>query len=292
MKISRESKTENQNNNKLLATELLKVAKSDVMASKVLYISRLYAQSYFYFQQATEKATKAVALSLEMSTVKDTFNMRHNVFKLHRKNIQDATREKQLAVDLAKALPFMETSGLIETKKLQKQIKSTEQSLTFFENMRDYDLINIPARDINLFLKNIEGLELKRAKIPEDLESKIEGLFMPFIEKMELHESKAAQYMANEMRDALKSEEFGQFIKEHFADVIKTTIHFLYAHAVLYFSGFLTIQHSSKSRYPDNDNPEINPLTIYKKKLPVVRYQPLFLKHLEKAIKIIERNLA
>lgn len=236
--------------NEALATQLLKVAKTDIKASKVLYENQLYAQSYFYFQQATEKATKAVALSLEMSTAKDTFNMRHNVFKLHRKNIQAATREKQLAVDLAKALPFMESSGLIETKKLQMQIKSTEQSATFFENMKDYDLINIPARDINLFLKNIESLELKRAKIPEDLENRIEGLFMPFIEKMERHESKAAQYMAKEMRAAFKSEEFGQFIREHFADVIKTTIHFLYAHAVLYFSGFLTIQHSSKKQIP------------------------------------------
>lgn len=275
----------------LLAAELLKVAKTDIKASKTLYKSRLYAQSYFYFQQATEKATKAVALSLDMSTAKDTFNMRHNIFKLHRKNILDAKRQNQLAVDVAKALPFMETSGLIETKKLQVQIKSTEQSRVFFDNMKDYDLVNIPARDINHFLKSIEALELKRAKIPADLESKIEGVFMPFIEKLEQHRSKAAQYMAREMRAALKSDEFGRFIREHFADVIKTTIHFLYAHAVLCFSGFLTIQHSSKSRYPDTDNPQMNPLAIYTRKLPVVKYQPLFLEHLEKAIKTIEKNL-
>lgn len=277
--------------NKLLAKELLKVAKTDIKASRVLYKSRLYAQSYFYFQQATEKATKAVALSLEMSTAKDTFNMRHDVFKLHRKNIVNARKQNQLTVDLAKALPFLETSGLVEKKKIQKQIQSSEQSITFFENMKDYDLTNIPARDINLFLKNIEGLELKRTKIPEDLESKIDGLFMSFIEKMELHESKAAQYMAREMRAALKSEEFGQFIREHFADVIKTAIHFLYAHAVLYFSGFLTIQHSSKTRYPDTDNPSISPLSIYKRKLPIVKHQPLFFEHLEKAIRVIESEL-
>lgn len=280
------------NTNENLARQFLKIAKADIRASKVLYKSRLYAQSYFYFQQATEKATKGFALLLEMSTAKDVFNMRHNVFKLHRKNIQDAKRNNQATVNLAKALPFMETSGLIETKKIQAQITSSEQSENFFENMRDYDLVNIPTKDINLFLKNIEGLEIRRAKIPEDLESRIEELFMPFIEKVERHESKAALYMAKEMRVALKSEEFGQFIREHFADVIMTTIHFLYAHTVLYFSGFLTIQHSSKSRYLDTDDPAINPLAIYKKRLPVVKYQPLFLKHLQRAIDTIERTLA
>lgn len=279
------------NINVTLAAELLKVAKADIKASKVLYENRLYAQSYFYFQQATEKATKAVALSLEMSTAKDSFNMRHNIFKLHRKNILDAKRNNQLTVDLAKALPFMETSGLIETEKLQKQIKSTDESLAFFDSMKQYDLINIPAGDITHFLKNIETLELKRTKIPEDLESKINGLFMPFIEKLEQHESKAAQYMGREMRDALKREEFGQFIREHFADIIKSFVHILYAHTVLYFAGFLTIQHSSKSRYPDTDNPGISPLTIYTQKLPVVKYQPRFLEHLEKAVNAIERNL-
>ena len=102
------------NINGTLAAELLKIAKADIKASKNLYKSRLYAQSYFYFQQATEKATKAAALSLEMSSAKDTFNMRHNIFKLHRKNILDVKRQNQLAVDVAKALPFMETSGLFE----------------------------------------------------------------------------------------------------------------------------------------------------------------------------------
>lgn len=279
------------NINGTLAAELLKTAKTDIKASKILYKNRLYAQSYFYFQQATEKATKAVALSLDMSTAKGVFKMGHDIFKLHRKNILTAKRDKQLAVDLTKALPFMETSGLIEAKKLQEQIKSTDESIVFFDNMKEYDLINISARDINHFLKNIEALELKTAKIPEDLESKIDGLFIPFIEKLEQHESKTAQYMGREMRAALKSDEFGQFIREHFADVIKSFVHILYAHTVLYFSGFLTIQHSSKSRYPDTDNPSINPLATYTKKLPVIKYQPQFLEHLERAVKAIEKNL-
>lgn len=278
--------------NEELAYQLLKIAKTDLKASKVLYINNIHAQSYFYFQQATEKTTKAVALLLNMSTAKDTFNMRHDVFKLHQKNIKDGKRQNELAVDLARALPFLETSGFLEINKIEKQIMASEESMRLFENLRNYDLINIPAKEINQFLENIESLEIKRAKLPSDLENKIEGLFMPFIEKMELNESKAAQYMAKELRDAIRSEEFGQFIREHFADVIKTTIHFLYAYSVLYFSGLLTIQHSSVTRYPDTNDPQKNPLFIYKKKLPIVRYQMQFLEHLEKAIKIIEIELS
>lgn len=285
-----QSEKENHNKNELLAIELLKVAKSDVKASEVLYENRLFSQSYFYFQQATEKATKALVLFLEMSNAKETFNVRHDVFKLHKANFLKAIEEKQKALDLVIALPFFETSGMIETKKIKEQLDNSAESINLFDKMREFDLINIPANDIILFLNNIESLQLKSLRMPADLEKRIDDLFMPFINKMELHDSKAARYMANEMKAALISKEFGDFIREHFADVIKSFVHIMYAQAVLYFSGYLTIQHSSVSRYPHTDDPKKNPLNIYNKKLPIVKYQPVFLRHLKKALKIIERS--
>ena len=96
--------------------------------------------------------------------------------------------------------------------------------------------------------------------------------------------------MAKEMKRALASQEFGDFIREHFADVIKSFVHIIYAQTVLYFSGYIIIQHSSISRYPDTDDPKRTPLTIYNKRLPIVKYQSLFLQHLAKAIKTIEKN--
>lgn len=225
------------NTDELLALELLKIVKTDVKASRVLYGNRLYAQSYFYFQQATEKATKALSLLLKMSTAKQTFNIRHDIFKLHKASFLQAKEDKQKALALAEALPFFATSGIIETEKIKEQLEKSEQSLLLLDNMKELDLIKIPAKDINLFLENIQSLELKRLRMPDDLEKRIDGLFIPFIDKMELHESKAAKYIANELRNALESKEFGDFIREHFADVIKSFVHVAYAHAVLYFSG-------------------------------------------------------
>ncbi len=274
-----------------LAYELLKIAKTDITASETLYGKRLYAQSFFYFQQATEKATKALALLLEMSDAKGTFDVRHNIFKLHKKSFIDAAEEKSKAIDLAKALPFFETSGLIETAKLKEELGNSNKYLHFLNNMKDYDLINIPAKDIVLFLEKMQALNLKRLRLPKDLELKITDLFMPFIIKMEQDESKAAQYIAEQIRKALGSIEFGDFIKNHFTDLITTTAQIMYAHGVLYFSGLLTIQHSSITRYPVTDNVLKSPLRIYSKKLPVVKHQPAFLIHLRKAIKIIENEL-
>ena len=86
----------------LLAAELLKLPKPTSRHQNFIQ-KPVICSVILYFQQATEKGQKAVALSLDMSTAKDTFNMRHNIFKLHRKNILDAKRQNQLAVDVAKS---------------------------------------------------------------------------------------------------------------------------------------------------------------------------------------------
>lgn len=284
--------TEQSNkHNELLAIELLKVAKSDVAASEILYENRLFSQSYFYFQQATEKATKALILFLEMSSAKETFNVRHNIFKLHKTHFFKAKEENEKALNIVKTLPFFETSGLIKSKEIKEQLNNSEELLSFFDSMKEFDLINIPTKDIHLFLEKIKSLDLKRNRIPADLEKWIEIFFMPFISEMESHDSILAKYMAKEMKAAFESEEIGDLIRGHFADVIESFVHIMYSYAVLYFSGYLTIQHSSISRYPDTNNPKRSPLRIYNKKLSVVKYQSLFLQHLKKAIIMIEKYI-
>src|SRR5438105_4959000 len=95
-------------NNDLLAGKLLKVAKTDAKASRILYENHLHPQSYFYFQQATEKATKAFFLLCDMTDPKRSFNTRHNLFKLHSITLAEAGKDHKLASDLLRAMPFLQ----------------------------------------------------------------------------------------------------------------------------------------------------------------------------------------
>ena len=98
----------------LLAGGATKSYKTDIKAQK-LYTKAGYMLSHTFIFSRLRESDKSCCTWLDMSTAKDTFNMRHNIFKLHRKTF-DAKRQNQLGCWWAKALPFMETSGLIETK--------------------------------------------------------------------------------------------------------------------------------------------------------------------------------
>jgi HEPN domain-containing protein len=272
-----------------LSKELLRIADSDIKASEILYEQGLYAQSYFSFQQATEKITKSFFLDAGFSEPGESFNVRHNLFKLHRKlfiEAQNSNREYLLLVD---AYPFLKTSESPKKSKIEEQILLSEKTVDTISKLKEYDLINITAKDIKVFLKKIESLEsISFLSIP-DLEIKVEIVFQQLISDIRSHGSKVALYIAKSLETEITDPEWGKFITEHFADVLKTTNEVMYAYSVLYLSSYLTIQHSSLSRYPDTQNPEKSPTRIYTKRLPIVKFQPLFLNHLKKVITIIQK---
>lgn len=274
-----------------LIRELLKIAKSDVKASETLYRASLYSQSYFYFQQATEKATKALSLYLEFSKPEDIFKVRHDIFKIHKKTFKQTQEQHHQVLNMAQIFPFFETAGLVDSKRIKQQLEDSQKIVSVFDRMKELDLIKIPTRDIKKFLKKIESLQLRITITSAEISKKIGSVFYPIIEKLEKENSNIALYFAELIKVGLKDEEFTGFMREHFQDVLASLSQIIYAHSVLYFSGYLTIQHSSISRYPDTQNPNNSPTHIYMKRLPVVKYQPVFLRHLKKAILVIQKNI-
>jgi HEPN domain-containing protein len=45
-----------------IVNSLLKIAKSDLRASKLLYKEKLYSQSIYFFQQSIEKSNKVLTI--------------------------------------------------------------------------------------------------------------------------------------------------------------------------------------------------------------------------------------
>lgn len=158
---------------KQLINELLEIAKKDIEASSLLYKQKLYAQSYFYFQQATEKATKAYFLFLDLIDGKKVFDVRHDLFKLHRKILIESQQNNTNALMLLDVFPFFQISGSFEKRTIKDHIKSAQEGMSFFDSLKQIDLINIPAKDIQLFLINTESLKIKKLKMPVDFEEKV-----------------------------------------------------------------------------------------------------------------------
>lgn len=277
------------NQKTILAKELLKIAKADVNASSLLYNQKLYPQSYFYFQQATEKATKSYFLFLEIIDKKIAFDVRHNLFKLHKKVLLQAQETNKQAMDFTGMYPFLQVAGL-DRERLVKKHNSIQDDLILFDKLKDYDLINISSKNIKVFLDNLESLNVKVVKMPEDLSQSIKNYFRLLIDDIKMHNSEGAIQMAKALEDSLTDPEWTEFIHVHFKEIIRTVLDSIFIYATIFFTSFLTVQHSSISRYPNNENPEITPLKIYSRKLPLVKWQPDFLENLKRAITLIEHN--
>lgn len=76
----------------------LNLAKSDLLAAKLLYEHKQYRVSYSMFQQAVEKANKGFALMHGLETDKTLFDIRHDQFKIYRRFL--ASEENRIITSL------------------------------------------------------------------------------------------------------------------------------------------------------------------------------------------------
>ncbi len=111
---------------------------SDLKSSKLLYENGHFRTSYFFFQQATEKANKALALLgglLSENELKE--NIKHDQLKIYRKTL--VKQENQIKSFL-KLYPDHENNEIIPESKIQNFQQSLLHSVSLIDSFRNYDL--------------------------------------------------------------------------------------------------------------------------------------------------------
>jgi hypothetical protein len=267
-----------------LAQNFLLIAKKDLKASQVLYEARLYAQSYFFFQQATEKAVKSLYAFIGTANSKEIFDVRHNVFKLQHKEIEQTKKRNEAVKAIVEIMPFFEKLDYITQKQTEQKNKDLDDTMLLISELKQYDLINIPSRDLTKYLKHIESIKLRKLKTPNEAAELFKKEIDNFILNIENEGSPKAVWFAK----LIKNEwEYLSLDSRFILDIVESILESLNiakVHIVFHYCSLLTIQHSSITRYFDNRNPGPLPSEIYTKKLPVVRLQPKFMKHLNEAM--------
>lgn len=71
----------------------LNLTKDDLKSSKLLYKENQYRTSYFFFQQAVEKANKAYGLHSGLIGENDLQKISHDQFKIHKKDLINQEEE-------------------------------------------------------------------------------------------------------------------------------------------------------------------------------------------------------
>ena len=128
----------------------IKLALSDLKASRLLYEQKQFRSSYFLFQQSTEKANKAFALKFGLAEEDDLKGLGHNQFKLERK-----FAAKKIA-ELNKLL--VESQGV--APELEKKHKDLKEGLSALDSLRNQNLVNLTSREINSLYEGITRLRI------------------------------------------------------------------------------------------------------------------------------------
>lgn len=254
----------------------IEIALNDLKSARLLYEHEQFSNSYFLFQQSVEKANKAFALLSGKITVEELEDFKHDQFKIYRKLL---VAQREQAHSTSVALDSNPNPIPTEIKKefdFKSHYQTLDKSVRFIDSLRNLDLINLSASELNYFLRELKKLEKVKLKIPKNAKEIVYVKLANFIGAFGTEE---AMKMKSALI-ALSSEETDE-LWNVILQTIPLFLDVIFVNLTLYFCALLTIQHSSLTRYPDEGD---SPLWLYDLDLPIVKKQPLFMNYMDKAL--------
>lgn len=270
-----------------LARTLIRLSKSDLESSRVLYDNRQFRTSYFFFQQSAEKANKAFGLLSEIISEDDIFKnkIQHNQTKIYRKGLVEQEEKANRLLNAVKPFPRLENHKFFQEIDFAEYQKYLKDSLSKIDSLYHLDLVRISSSDLNYFLRELRKLEKAKTqiKLPKKADREMKQVMLNVADWIGNVGTQEAVDGKKELEEFLNDEkkwtEFSSILRKK---IFPVQLDVIFVNATLWICAIITVQHSSLTRYPDNRNN--NPIDIYKKKLPLVKKQPQFMDFLEKAL--------
>ena len=264
----------------------LDVAESDLRSSRLLYSNKHYRTSYFFFQQAVEKANKSFALFNDGLEEKEFKKIGHNSLKINRKEIDKQLKDIKKITKQLESFPSVKNHNVYKIQNIPNYQYGLREALNFINNSKDYDLVYIEESEIDELLKRLKEIQNVTICFPDNSEEIFRSKLIEITDWISEFKTDKALMSREEYLELINNKElFHQFLDDLENEILPFIIDFTIVQLTLYFLSILTIQHLSLSRYPDK---EINPDTIYTIGLPLVQKQPELMTLLEKAIELIK----
>jgi HEPN domain-containing protein len=259
--------------NKIYINSWIDLAMKDLDASMVLFENRLYSNSFYHFQQASEKGLKAyLYLSGIFRKENDARFSGHYMLKIFKdsitKNQENISKIQEHGLD-----KIFEENILADYSRILAN--------GFEEIPKKNEIFEYSGKILEEMLQILEVLK----KIKIEFTNEFKEIF---IEKMNLildliiekDPSEAKQAKAYFEKVFLSKNEFSEYIN---AIKIQTEMNFKEQFHVLiiYYSNLISHNHNNLSRYPEID---FNPLKYYNLRRPIVKKLPEFTRHLKSSL--------
>jgi HEPN domain-containing protein len=230
---------------------LLKIARKDLEASRILFREKLYSQAVFFLQQSVEKAAKAMGLREGwVSKEQLKHNIGHRAWKVFteisnialkiQRQLEGVREKKHVILNIVAhdLIPLLE-----EYKKEEKNMGSPSKTDETIDSV------------INLLYPVLKSGELQKI-LDEDVEARIHELLEPL-----------SEITGKELMTKLRWEEIG-------------------GRLVLFIFSFLLERHAIWSRYPDE---RFSPLEYYSERTSLIKRFNEIANMIDGALKEIEQ---
>ncbi|TXE06111.1 HEPN domain-containing protein [Seonamhaeicola algicola] len=259
------------------------IAKSDVKSSKILLKNDCFSQSYFYFQQASEKANKANWMLNGLLKESELKNVGHDQFKPLRKNLISQKDNINYINSLEDKISFISENPLLKSIDITEYKDNLTTSLKFIDSIKNQEATDFEESDLKKLLESLQEIKESKLEFPTNLSEILKTSLHDYAIWLKKFNSEKTNQEADELLEILSNE-------EHFVDYIKLvknlldiTLSLAYASNVFLFCSILTAKHSNSTRYPQELNGN-SPLNVYNKSLEIIKKQECFLNHLDDAL--------
>lgn len=226
------------------------LAKSDLKSAKLLYKNRHYRTSYFFFQQASEKANKAFALLYEFGSEETFKEAGHNQFKFLRKYLSEKQKEIEELIQVTEPLPQIKGNKISKLLQFKKHSESLSEGVRLIDGLKSRDLVNLSSIELNSFLIELKKSKFLKIKLPKNYDIEAEKLMKQLLDWISQFNTKKAIAAKNQFEEFTKDKEKLKKIYELVAPILNNISNLVFSGYVLNICALVTVQHSSLTRYP------------------------------------------
>lgn len=246
------------------------LAIEDLEVSKILFDNRKYSNSFYHFQQASEKGLKAYAFMVKTFTSENDANKTgHYTLKI----FIDSANERQKEIDFLKDHEF---EKIIGSKKLEDYSNNLESGLNSFPQRKEiFEYSNEILDDL---LKTISDLSEYNFEFPENFKEVLMDKMDSIFDLVHKFKPEKVEEARKEFKDFLKDEkQLNQLIENTKEHITISLIEYYYL-LILCCSNLISHNHNNIARYPELD---FNPLNYYNSDLPIIQKLPRFTEYLK-----------
>ena len=191
------------------------------------------------------------------------------------------------AIGVLEPFPMPKELEPLSNEGFAKHHRSISEAIRIIDSLKNCDLVNFTLEDLDGLLEILTGLRTIEYKFPENsnlaLSSQMRAMARYFGEFGTKDALETENVIMDLLEDENKSQRYFQDFMRHYFPIQLDSI---FIDSTFSICALLTIQHSSKTRYPHDG---INPENIYTKELPIVKKQLDFMNLLKEAILRFER---